>query len=133
MLLNQGTERTEIMDKTLMNVADIFITALESNDSFRAFRTATRDFEESGDLQILRERHSEYMTDLQQRQSDGSLTQDDISRLRAIQEELSGHPLTREFLRCREEITGILADCNQTISEILGFDYSATAAPASVC
>ena len=82
----------------------------------------------------LRTTYSERLPKLQRKQADGSLAQEDINAMRSLQEQINGHPVTVEMLRTQKQATKVLQESNSTISEILGFDFSATAAsPAGCC
>ena len=116
------------------NAADVFVTALETDESISAFREAKRRFDQNEELKALRTTYSERLPELQRKQADGTLTQEDINALRSLQEKVNGHPVTVEMLRTQEQATKVLQESNSTISEILGFDFSATAAsPAGCC
>ena len=118
----------------LQNAADAFVTALETDESISAFREAKRRFDQNEELKALRTTYSERLPELQRKQADGSLTQEDINAMRSLQEKINGHPVTVEMLRTQEQATKVLHESNSTISEILGFDFSATAAsPAGCC
>lgn len=118
----------------LQNAADAFVTALETDESISAFREAKRRFDRNEELKALRTTYSERLPELQRKQADGTLTQEDINALRSLQEKVNGHPVTVEMLRTQEQATKVLHKSNSTISEILGFDFSATAAsPAGCC
>jgi cell fate (sporulation/competence/biofilm development) regulator YlbF (YheA/YmcA/DUF963 family) len=116
------------------NAADVFVTALETDESISAFREAKRRFDQNEELKALRTTYSERLPELQRKQADGTLTQEDINAMRSLQEKINGHPVTVEMLRTQEQATKVLQESNSTISEILGFDFSATAAsPAGCC
>ena len=118
----------------LENAADAFVTALETDESISAFREAKRRFDQNEELKALRTTYSERLPELQRKQADGTLTQEDINALRSLQEKVNGHPVTVEMLRTQERATKVLQESNSAISEILGFDFSATAAsPAGCC
>ena len=122
-----------MISRELQNTADAFVTALEKNESISAYRAAKGQSEENEELQQLRLTYSELLPELQQKQADGTLTQEDIKNLRSLQEQINQHPTSVELLRTLQESTPILKECNSTISRILGFDFSENAAPPSGC
>ena len=121
------------MDQKLQAVTDAFIAIINSDETIQTFQKANRAFEENRELQDLRARYGLLSQQLQSKQMDGTLTQEDISELRTLQNQVNTHPLTAELLRTQENATAILNECNLTISEILGFNFAAAAAPASAC
>ncbi|MDZ7795286.1 MAG: YlbF family regulator [Spirochaetia bacterium] len=122
-----------MISRELQNTADTLVTALEKNESISAYQAAKRRSEENEELKQLRATYSELLPELQQKQADGTLTQEDIGSLRSLQEQINQHPASVELLRTLQEATPILKECNSTISRILGFDFSAHAAPPSGC
>jgi cell fate (sporulation/competence/biofilm development) regulator YlbF (YheA/YmcA/DUF963 family) len=117
----------------LQNTADAFVAALETDETVSIYREAKRRFDDDEKLQQLRATYSEQLPGLQEKQAAGTLTQEDINGLRSLQQEVNEHPATVEMLRAQESATEVLQECNTVISEILGFDFSATAASAGAC
>lgn len=117
----------------LQNTADTFVAALETDESIAAYREAKRRFEQNEELQQLRTTYSKRLPELQEKQAAGTLTQEDINALRALQQKVNEHPATGEMLRAQESAAKVLEECNTTISRILGFDFSATVASAGAC
>lgn len=117
----------------LQNTADAFVAALETDETVSIYREAKHRFDEDEKLQQLRATYSEQLPGLQEKQAAGTLTQEDINGLRSLQQEVNEHPATVEMLRAQGSATEVLQECNTVISEILGFDFSATAASAGAC
>ena len=69
----------------------------------------------------------------QEKERHGSLTENDIARLRALQKTFNAHPATLRYARAQQDLITLLQDCNGAISADLGFDFAATAAPAATC
>ncbi|SIQ40939.1 Cell fate regulator YlbF, YheA/YmcA/DUF963 family (controls sporulation, competence, biofilm development) [Alkalispirochaeta americana] len=121
------------MTNALKQATDTFIAALEKAPPVHTFQEANRLFESSEELQGLREQYSALAHELQQKQMEGTLTQENITELRAIQNQVNTHKITANLLSTRNEAVTTLGLANRTISEIVGFDYAATAAPARTC
>lgn len=121
------------MTDALKQATETFIAAVENDPRISEFQKANRAFDGNEELQRLREQYSTLAQELQQKQMDGTLTQDDITGLRTIQNQVNTHAITAELLRTRDGAVETLGQANQTISGILGFDFAATAAPAAAC
>ncbi len=121
------------MEDTLKQAADEFVTALEQDTTVQAFQKARETFRTDSELHNLRSDYSQIMQQLQGKQLDGTLTEEDIAQLKTLQLKINQHPSTTMMIETQDKVTGVLASCNMEISNLLGLDFSATAAPASGC
>ncbi|MCA1753516.1 MAG: YlbF family regulator [Spirochaeta sp.] len=121
------------MEDTLKNAADEFVTALENDTTVREFQKAREAFRNDTELHDLRSDYSQILQQLQSKQLDGTLTEEDIAQLKTLQLKINEHPSTTMMIETQDKVTGVLASCNMEMSNLLGFDFSATAAPAAAC
>jgi len=121
------------MEEKLRESALAFVNVLEQNDLVRSFLSAQDAFEKDQEVAELRSRYTEKLQTLQSKQLDGTLTQADVSALRSIQDLLNTHATTVSFIEARASLLETLTGCNAAISDLLGFDFAATAAPAAAC
>ena len=110
-----------------------FAEALCGNRVISGFLEAKDDFDTDGELVVLRDEFAALMKRFQEKQFDGTLTQEDIAALRAAQSKVNTHPVTTRFVSARNEAMAVLRDCNTAMSELLGIDFAAAAAPAGSC
>ncbi len=122
-----------MLSTPLLLAAENFVVAIESSKEFDGFMKAKAVFKNHPELHMIRKRFDERATQLQPRQTAGTLTQDEISELRALQGKLNAHPVTSQFIRARINMVAALQDCNRALSAELGFDFAAAAAPPSCC
>jgi len=90
-------------------------------------------FQDDPELREIRKRFNERSADLQPKQSAGTLTQEEINDLRALQSSLNAHPVTARYIHARQGMTAALQECNRALSQELGFDFASAAAPPSCC
>jgi len=121
------------MEDTLKTAADEFVAALENDATVSEFQKAREAFRNDSELHGLRSDYSQIMQQLQSKQLDGSLTEEDLAQLKTLQVKINQHRSTTMMIETQDKVTGVLASCNMEISNLLGFDFSATAAPAAAC
>ena len=121
------------MDAKLQEAANQFIESLQNNDTIAQFRTARGAFENDAGLHELRSTYGALVEEFQQKQADGTLTEEDINELRALQQKVNAHPTTTAMIQAQNDVQAVLGDCNAALSNTLGFDFAATAAPAAAC
>lgn len=121
------------MEDTLKLAADEFVGALQDNETIRKFQAAREAFGNDEELHGLRTDYSQILQQLQSKQLDGTLTEEDIAQLKSLQQRINQHPSTTMMIESQDKAVDVLASCNMEISNLLGFDFSATAAPAAAC
>jgi cell fate (sporulation/competence/biofilm development) regulator YlbF (YheA/YmcA/DUF963 family) len=122
------------MPTDVLNTAMVtFARSLKSTEAVKRFFEARRRFESDEDLSRSREAFNQAARTFREKQTAGTLTEQEISQIRALQSKMNLHPRTVEYLRVQQEMAELMQECNQQISELLGFDFSAIAAPSGSC
>lgn len=121
------------MEVRLQQAADRFVSILRSNPKVSVYREANDDFLNDPELAALRKRYNENLIIARKKQYDGTLTQEELDTIRALQAQVSNHPITRRFVQARADVLDVLTECNSAISELLGFNYAQVAAPPVNC
>ena len=122
-----------MIDVTLKEAADEFVRVLAASPVVTAFQEAKASMESDETLSGLRDQHAQLVEQFQRKQFDGTLAQADISTLRTLHNQVSTHPATIRFVESKDKALAMLSSCNQAMSELLGFDFAANAAPAASC
>jgi cell fate (sporulation/competence/biofilm development) regulator YlbF (YheA/YmcA/DUF963 family) len=121
------------MNSAITKAADDFIEALLREPAVQTFCSAQSAMEKDTELTGLRNRYADLVQTFRQGQVDGTVTQEDISRLKTLQKAIEEHPVWIRSFEARADALALLQDCNRAISDLLGFDFGATAAPAAAC
>jgi len=117
----------------LQQAAEMFVTSVRATPEMNAFVAAKDVFRSDVELQGLRKRLSQRSGELQAIQKTRTLAQDEIDDVRFLQNTLNAHPITVQFVQARQAIIARLGECNEAVSEQIGFDFAAAAAPSSCC
>ncbi|MEX1275093.1 MAG: YlbF family regulator [Bacteroidota bacterium] len=122
-----------MVDIRLKLGADEFVRYLSSSNAVKEFQTAKGQFDNNPAIVNMRGEYTTLAKAYQEKERSGTVTQDDISGLRTVQKNFNAHPATERYGRAQQALIMLLQECNGTISEGLGFDFAATAAPAASC
>lgn len=117
----------------LLEVAEEFVQTLKSSRLVQEFQTAQGLYLNNPEVEKLREEFNSLARMFQQKQAVGTLTQEDINVIRKMQANMNRHPVTMQYAQAQQAMVMMLQECNNVMSELLGFDFSATAAPAASC
>lgn len=122
-----------MIDIQLKLAAEEFVRYLKSSQPVKKFLASQSIFQSNTEILKLREDFTSIVKIYRQKEADGNLTENDIHMVRDIQKRLNTHPITIEYVQSQQEMIMMLQDCNNAISNILGFDFAATAAPTASC
>jgi len=117
----------------LNNAVVSFARSLKSTDAVKRFLEARQRYETDAELSQSREAFSQAAKSFREMQAAGTLTQQEINRVRALQSNLNLHPRTSEYLSAQQEMVELLQQCNHQIFEVIGFDFSTSAIPSGCC
>jgi cell fate (sporulation/competence/biofilm development) regulator YlbF (YheA/YmcA/DUF963 family) len=117
----------------LRNAALSFARSLKSTDAAKQFLEARHSFETDEELSQSRAVFNQAAQDFREMQDAGTLTEQEINRVRTLQSNLNMHPRTIEYMRAQQEMAELLQECNQQILEVLGLDFSAIAISSGCC
>ena len=117
----------------LSNARLSFARSLKSADAVKRFIEARRRFESDEEVARSREAFNQAAVSFREKQAAGTLTEQEINHIRILQSNLNQQPRLVEYLRAQQEMAELMQECNQQISELLGFDFSGMAVPSGSC
>lgn len=122
-----------MLNTPLQNAAEIFVNAVTSSPEMHAFLKAKSEFQGNPELRDARKQFSKKQTAVQAKHTAGTLTQDEIDSVRALQKKINSHPVTMHYAQARQAMVNRLHERNEALSKVLGFDFASAAAPPSCC
>lgn len=130
MVEEDETDAHATISLAVRTAAEALGAALEGSAPVAALREARArldaDERARGMLKYLAETDAE----LRRRRAEGTLTPDDIDRVRAAQQEAWSDPVIAALAEAQQTVIGYLPEVNGLISELLGWDFAAMAAAA---
>ncbi len=107
--------------------------ALERCAPVAALRAAEARLDADEHARTLLEDLDKAGADLRRRQSQQTLTREDIENFRALQQRARSDPAIAAWIRARDQAAAYLPEVNARISELTGWDFAAMAAPPAPC
>lgn len=96
-----------------------------------AFQRAKARYDADTEVQALIQKYAAARTDLQLRQSNGSITQSDLNRLRDLQRQVQGNVVVVNFVETQQVAAAYLSGVVQELDELIGMDFAALANPST--
>ncbi len=121
------------MDNQIKSIADQFVNRLFAVPEVIEYNEAINKYENNEEIQTLTEKYNSLAAGFQQKQYDGSLTQEEITEMRSLVNSIRSNPLENEIQDKQAQLVSILQECNDEISSILTMDFAKVAAPSSSC
>lgn len=120
-----------ILSPELQEATEALAFILLSAEPIVAYHQARTRFDSDPQARELIERFSAAQRDIRLRQTQGSVTQADLDRLRALQRQVQSNRVIMDYARTQEAAIAYLPQINQEISELIGVDFASLAGPAS--
>ncbi len=122
---------TVTIPPAVLAAAETLAATLIRAEPIAAYRRAQAQLEATPRARDLLGRLSAAQADLRVRQSRGTLTQSDLDKVRAVQQEVRSDPVITDYAMAQQAAIAYLPEVNQEISQLLGTDFAALAGPAS--
>jgi cell fate (sporulation/competence/biofilm development) regulator YlbF (YheA/YmcA/DUF963 family) len=121
------------MDSQIKSIADQFVNRLFAVPEVIDYNETLDKYENNEEIKTLTEKYNSLAAGFQQKQYDGTLTQEEITEMRALVNSIRSHPLEIEIQNKQALLVGILQECNDELSSVLNMDFAKLAAPSSGC
>jgi len=108
-------------------LAEILIYA----EPIAAHNRAKARLDSDKEANALLEQLSAAQAELRTRQMSGSVIQNDIDALRALQGEVQSNRVIRNYAQTQQAAIAFLPQVNQEISQLLGLDFASLVLPAN--
>ena len=107
--------------------------AIKRLPEMQAYREATSRMDADADTTNLIDHVQRLQAELRVKQANAPVTRDDIARLRHLQQAVQTQPAFIALMTAQQAAQACLPLINQEISQMLGIDFAALAAPAGGC
>lgn len=119
--------QTTQIPPALLEATEALGASLTSSPPFVAYRLAQARLEDDERARALLDHLAEVAADVRKRKADGTLTRDDIDRVRAAQNETWSDPVVMELATAQRGAAAYLPQIDGLITELLGVDIAALA------
>lgn len=117
----------------LMQAAHVLGRALRNMPALRTYAEASAKLEADAAATHLLAELQRVQADIRTCQSNGGVTQEDLTRLRELQYQVQTHPTIAVFVEAQQNVMVFLPEVNQEISQLLGIDFAALGRVSERC
>ncbi|MCX6173955.1 MAG: YlbF family regulator [Ignavibacteriales bacterium] len=121
------------MEKQIEYVADEFVRTIQATPVVIEYMEALEKVKSNEEITNLTEKYYLLSAEFQKKQSDDTLTQDEIAELRSLTSKIQNNELNIELAEKKNLLKIILLGCNASISNEISMDFAKLAAPSGCC
>ncbi len=118
---------TVALPPNVANATRRLADALKRADPIETYRDAQARLEADPQATTLLDQLAAAQADLRVRQSDGTVTQADIDRARALQSQVQANSTIMSYVEAQQGADTYLVEVNLAISQLLGIDFASLA------
>lgn len=101
--------------------------SIQHTEPVYQFLTAREKFNQDSDARKVMEELSEHQKLIRQKQTNNSITADDLQKLRSLQVKAQENKVISSFAFTQQEAIGHMREINTEISNLLGIDFASLA------
>ncbi len=120
---------TVALPPELLAAAQKLANALRRADPVDTYNQAQAAFDADPQANILLDLITLAQTNLRRSQSNGTVTQADVDKLRSLQGQAQSNAVIMEYLEAQQAANAYLSSVNLAISQLLGIDFAQMARP----
>ena len=117
--------QTSLVPPELRRAATDLAAAIRGSAPFKAYTAAQARLEQDEHARTLLEAAAQVEWDVRRLQAQGTMTRDDIDRLRSARALASSDPIVAALETARRGVTAYLPQVNRVVTEALGVDMAA--------
>lgn len=122
-----------VLTPSLQEATQALIGNLRASEAFVSYHLAQDRLNADGIALGLLEQLSKTQAGTRQKQSNRSVTQEEIEALRALQEQVQSNHVIMEYAEAQQEAVKFLREINAEISQLLGINFASFATRSSCC
>jgi cell fate (sporulation/competence/biofilm development) regulator YlbF (YheA/YmcA/DUF963 family) len=106
---------------------------LSYSGQFLCYRAATNGLNDDAHASAILQQLAELQAELRIRQTQGTLTSEDLNQLRSLQDDAQRNPVIAEHLEAQQSVIDAIREINREISSCLGVDFASLARTPGCC
>lgn len=121
------TTQNKTIEGNLETAVKNLAASIQYTEPINKYLTAREIYEKDPDARKVMEELSEHQRSIRQKQTDNSITSDDLQKLRSLQVKAQENKAISSFAFSQQEAIGYLREINTEISNLLGIDFASLA------
>ena len=122
-----------IISPNMQEATDVFISNLLASEAFVRYDQSQVRLDQDSQAQALLNQLSEAQADLRKKQSESSLTREEIDSLRALQTQAQQNDVIKGYAEAQQAAVNFMREVNGEISQLLGIDFAGFTKRSGCC
>lgn len=115
----------------LEEAVDVLADNLLASEPFIVYTQSRQSYEQDAEARTLLRELTQKQNYVRANQANGKLTDEDLSNLRSLQQQVYANPILVQFFTSQQTAVNFLRDVSQEINELLGIDFAQLARSSS--
>ena len=122
-----------ILSPTMQVATNVFINNLMASEVFVRYHQSQTLLVHDSQAQALLNQLSQTQTELRKKQTDNSLSKDEIESLRALQVQARVNVVIQGYSDAQQDVIEFLREINEEINQLLGIDFASFTKRSGCC
>ena len=122
-----------ILSPTMQVATNVFINNLMASEVFVRYHQSQTLLDHDSQAQALLNQLSQTQTELRKKQTDNSLSKDEIDSLRALQVQARENVVIQGYSDAQQDVIEFLQEINEEINQLLGIDFASFTKRSGCC
>ena len=122
-----------IISPNMQEATDVFISNLLASEAFVRYHQSQRHLNQDSQAQTLLNQLSQAQADLRKKQSESSLTREEVDSLRALQTQAQQNDVIKGYAEAQQAAVNFMREVNGEISQLLGIDFAGFTKRSGCC
>ena len=122
-----------IISPNMQEATDVFISNLLASEAFVRYHQSQVRLDQDSQAQALLNQLSQAQADLRKKQSESSLTREEVDSLRALQTQAQQNDVIKGYAEAQQAAVNFMREVNGEISQLLGIDFAGFTKRSGCC
>ena len=122
-----------IISPNMQEATDVFISNLLASEAFVRYHQSQVRLDQDSQAQALLNQLSKDQADLRKKQSESSLTREEVDSLRALQTQAQQNDVIKGYAEAQQTAVNFMREVNGEISQLLGIDFAGFTKRSGCC
>jgi cell fate (sporulation/competence/biofilm development) regulator YlbF (YheA/YmcA/DUF963 family) len=122
-----------IISPNMQEATDVFISNLLASEAFVRYHHSQVRLDQDSQAQALLNQLSKDQAELRKKQTDSSLTKEEVDSLRALQTQVRENDVIKGYAEAQQAAVNFMREINAEVSQLLGIDFAGFTKRSGCC
>jgi len=121
------------LSPTIQEATNVFINNLMASEVFVRYHQSQTLLDQDSQAQTLLNHLSQAQAEMRKKQTENSLTKDEIDSLRTLQTQVQSNEVIKGYANSQQNVIRFLREINDEINQLLGIDFASFTKRTGCC